>query len=72
MLEQATLAHHSIHNLLVSEKIIDAKKIHVSRLSKKAKEAAAKAVAEKAAAVAPAVTPIAEAPAAPVEEKPAA
>ena len=62
----------SIHNLLVSEKIIDAKKIHVSRLSKKAKEAAAKAVAEKAAAVAPAVTPIAEAPAAPVEEKPAA
>ncbi|MCX6718572.1 MAG: 30S ribosomal protein S16 [Candidatus Staskawiczbacteria bacterium] len=26
----------TIHNLLVSEKIIDAKKIHVSRLSKKA------------------------------------
>ena len=65
----------TIHNYLVSEKIIDAKKIHVSRLSKKAKEAAAKAKteAEKAvAAPAPAVTPASAATPAPVEEpKPA-
>ena len=62
----------TIHNLLVSEKIIDDKKIHVSKLSKKAKEAikvaaetaeaAAKVAAEKAAEpVAPEETP-AEAP----------
>jgi len=39
----------TIHNLLVSEKIIEAEKIHVSRLSKKAREAA-KLAAETAAA----------------------
>jgi small subunit ribosomal protein S16 len=40
----------SIHNLLVSEKIIDAKKIHVSKLSTKKKaeiSASAKAAADK-------------------------
>ena len=66
----------TIHNMLVSEKIIDAKKIAISNISKKKKaEIAAKAAAEKAAAAAPAVKP-AEAPveaqkdlpAAPVEE----
>ena len=54
----------TIHNLLVSEKIIDEKKIHVSKLSKKAKEKIAKTAealaAEKAAAT----------PAPVVEEKP--
>ena len=40
----------TVHNLLVSEKIIDEKKIHVSRLSKKAKDAAAAKVAATAAA----------------------
>jgi small subunit ribosomal protein S16 len=49
-------ASATIHNLLVSEKIIDSKKIHVSRLSKKAKEAAAKKVAE-AQAAAPTTAP---------------
>lgn len=42
----------SVHNLLVSEKIIDEKKIHVSRLSKKAREAIAKEATAKAAAAA--------------------
>jgi small subunit ribosomal protein S16 len=39
----------TIHNYLVAEKIIDAKKINVSRLSKKARDAAAKIVADAAA-----------------------
>lgn len=55
----------TIHNYLVSEKIIDEKKIHVSKLSTKAKDAIAKsAEAEKAAAAAKAEKPV-------VEEKPA-
>ena len=59
----------TVHNLLVSEKIIEAKKIHVSKLSKKAKEAAAKAKAEaEKAAVTPAA--VSETPAeAPKEEE---
>lgn len=49
----------TMHNFLVSEKIIDAKKIHVSKLSKKAKEAAAKVAAtpESPKVNAPAETP---------------
>ena len=57
-LSKGAQASATVHNLLVSEKIIEADKIHVSKLSKKAKEkmkktaeeAAAKAEAEKAAA----------------------
>ena len=48
----------TIHNLLVSEKIIEAEKIHVSRLSKKAREAAK--VAETAAIAAAAAAKKAE------------
>jgi small subunit ribosomal protein S16 len=65
----------SIHNLLVSEKIIEAKKIHVSKLSKKAvakiTEATAKATAEKEKVEKPVEVPAepAEAPVeTPVEE----
>jgi len=57
-LSKGAQASSTVHNLLVSEKIIEADKIHVSKLSKKAKEkmkvaaeeAVAKAEAEKAAA----------------------
>jgi len=55
----------TIHNLLVSEKIIDAKKIHVSKISKKTKEAAAKSAAVPAATPEPA--PVVQ----PEPEKPA-
>jgi small subunit ribosomal protein S16 len=61
----------TIHNYLVSEKIIEGKKINVSNLSKKAKEAKAKAAAA-AVTPAPVATPEAAAPAAqPAAEKPA-
>lgn len=62
----------SIHNLLVSEKIIDAKKIHVSKLSTKKK--AELEAAKKAATPAPAEAPATPAEPAPTEapvEKPA-
>ena len=63
----------TIHNMLVTEKIIDEKKIHVSKLSKKAKEKIAKATetaaAEKAAEVA-AAEKAAATPAPAAEEKP--
>jgi small subunit ribosomal protein S16 len=57
-LSKGAQASATVHNLLVSEKIIEADKIHVSKLSKKAKEKmkvaadelVAKAAAEKAAA----------------------
>ena len=59
----------TIHNLLISEKIIDEKKIHVSKLSAKAKEAIkkasadAKAIADKEIEKAAVVAKPAEAPA---------
>jgi len=60
----------TIHNLLVAEKIIEGKKIHVSKLSPKKRAEIAKAsadaeTAKKAAEVKPVETP------APIEEKPA-
>jgi small subunit ribosomal protein S16 len=64
----------SVHNLLVSEKILDEKKIHVSRMSKKAREAAKTAVieaAKTAAAEATKAATQAAATPAPVVEKPA-
>jgi small subunit ribosomal protein S16 len=72
----------SIHNLLVSEKIIDAKKINVSKISKKKQaeidvaSASAKATADEAkVAAAPASVPAAQetapAPAVVQEAKPA-
>ncbi len=64
----------SIHNLLVSEKIIDAKKINVSkkplgRSPEATPTGEAKHAAEATPAAAPAAAP-APAPAAPAEEKP--
>ncbi len=47
----------TIHNLLVSEKIIDAKKIHVSKISKKEKEAAAPSTPTPGVAAPEAATP---------------
>jgi small subunit ribosomal protein S16 len=61
----------TIHNLLVSEKIIEADKIHVSKLSKKAKEKMAKAAEAAALAAAKAAEVVAEKPA-PVQEEKAA
>jgi len=57
----------SIHNLLVTEKIIDAPKIKVSNISKKKQ---AEIAAAKAAAAAPTAAPAVEAK--PAEETPAA
>ena len=51
----------SVHNLLVSEKIIDSKKIKISNISKK-KQAEIKSEAEKAAAPVAASAPVVEAP----------
>ncbi len=53
-LSKGAQASATMHNLLVSEKIIEAEKVHVSKLSKKAKEkmkttADAKVAAEEAA-----------------------
>jgi small subunit ribosomal protein S16 len=75
-------ASATVHNLLIQEKIIEGKKLHVSRLkkSKLAKMAAEKAAAVPAPATAPAPAlapveaPAAETPAEPApvaEEKPA-
>jgi len=41
----------TIHNWLVSEKVVDSKKIHVSKLSRKAKEKIAKTAADAAAKI---------------------
>jgi small subunit ribosomal protein S16 len=51
-LSKGAKASSTIHNLLVTEKIIDAKKINVFRLSKKAKEAAKTAAVSTTAATA--------------------
>ena len=57
-LSKGAQASATIHNLLVSEKIVESAKIHVSRLSKKAKEAIkAAAVAAEAAKPAEVVIP---------------
>ncbi len=60
----------TIHNLLITEKIIEGKKIHVSKLSKKAKEKikTAKASEAEAAKVAEEASKAPEAPVEPVSE----
>ena len=52
----------TIHNLLVSEKVLDAKKIHVSKISKKKQEKIDAAKAAATPAPAPASAPVVEAP----------
>ncbi len=59
----------TIHNLLVSEKIIDAKKIHVAKI-KKSKEATPTGAQAPAAVVTPEEKPAEPAPEAPAEPAP--
>jgi len=75
-LSKGAKASPTVHNLFVSEKIVDAKKIHVSKLSKKkqADLAAQAGIAKEKSAKSNGVsdTPPAETPAeTPAEEKPA-
>ena len=70
-LSKGAKASATIHNLLVTEKVIDEPKIKVSNISKKKQAEIAKAKTDAAAVAAvPEVAPVAEVPAA-VEEKPA-
>ena len=68
-LSKGAKASATIHNLLVTEKVIDKPKIKVSNISKKKQAEIAKAKTDAAAAAAvPEVAPVAEVPVA-VEEK---